>query len=354
MSYGDTPITTDSGSNIVAAFKITDETRLPCLAHRSSTVLEIAWDETIKKHQDFEIFCNCVKDLRKFINQTSGIKDKLPKTIKGNSGTRPWRSYFLVHDSLNASFETLSQILRARNEQHRIFYIDTVLLLDIVDLMAQFTPIFDCLEFSNCLTLQNVVPSYYKMASYCQIKVNSEQKQIINTLKSKILIVLDDKYWSSITTLHRIATYLEPTFKSLAFVDGKKEREKRFNEIRKGLHVLAGDILTTSDDVQQILVNPTSSITSSSPPQKKHKHDPFSDIRQRVTANQYLSSSNKTLLSLNSELDQQLHYYNNMTINNDLEYDNNPLSFWKQQHNNLPLLAKIARSVFAIQGKMLI
>ncbi|CAF1406608.1 unnamed protein product [Adineta steineri] len=39
LSYGDTPITTDSGSNVVAAFKITDETRLPCMAHRCNSVL---------------------------------------------------------------------------------------------------------------------------------------------------------------------------------------------------------------------------------------------------------------------------------------------------------------------------
>ncbi|CAF4485935.1 unnamed protein product [Rotaria sp. Silwood2] len=350
LSYGDTPITTDSGSNIVAAFKITDETRLPCMAHRCNTVLQIAWDETIKTHHDFEIFCNCIKDLRKFINQTSGIQDKLPKSIKCNSGTRPWRSYFTVHDSLNASFTTLTQILSARNEQHRIFYINTVLLLNIVDLMEQFSLIFDYLEFSNCPTLQNVVPSYYKMVSYCQIKVNTQEKQIINTLKSEILKALGDKYWSSITLLHWIATFLEPTFKSLTFVHDKKDRAKRYNEIQKGLHVLAGDVLTTSDDDQQILIPPTDPISSSSPPKKKHKNDPFVDVRQHVAANPSPSSSKTTLESLNIELDRQLRLYNNMTLNNNSEYDNNPLLFWKQQQDHLSLLAKIARSIFAIQA----
>ena len=92
---------------MVAAFKTTDETRLPCMAHRCNTVLETAWEETIKKHRDFEIFCICVKDLRKFVNQTR-VKDKLPKSIKCNSGTRPWRSYFTVHEALNSSLEILT------------------------------------------------------------------------------------------------------------------------------------------------------------------------------------------------------------------------------------------------------
>ncbi|CAF1664557.1 unnamed protein product, partial [Didymodactylos carnosus] len=158
------------------------------------------------------------------------------KTIKGGSGTRPWRSYFTVHDSLNASFETLVQILRGRNEQHRIYPINTVLLGDTVDLIRKFALIFDHLEFSNHPTLQNIV-RYYKMAHYCRIEKNApQQKLIINTLKLEIITALNDKYWPSITTLHWIATYLEPIFKHLAFVDDKKDSEMRKNEIRKGLH----------------------------------------------------------------------------------------------------------------------
>ncbi|CAF2083912.1 unnamed protein product [Rotaria magnacalcarata] len=350
LSYGDTPITTDAGSNMVAAFKITDEARYPCMAHRCNTVLETAWDETIKRHKDFEIFCNCVKDLRKYIQQTGGIKDKLPKSIKCNSGTRPWRSYFSVHDSINDSFEKLTEILRERNEQHRIFYINTVLLVDIVNLMAQFTLIFDHLEFSKCPTIQNVVPSYYKMASYCTLEKNSQQKQIINTLKSEILNALDDKYWSSITTLHWIATYLDPTFKSLSFVNDKKDLEKRQNEIKKGLNVLAGDLISDDDDDSDrpILTIPLSAVSLASSPKKKHKTDPFADLRQQGATN--LSSTRKTLQGIKVELDRELYFYNNMIINSNLEYENNPLLFWKQQRNDLPLLAKLARSIYAIQA----
>ncbi|CAF1340915.1 unnamed protein product, partial [Didymodactylos carnosus] len=179
------------------------------------------------------------------------------KTIKGGSGTRPWRSYFTVHDSLNASFETLVQILRGRNEQHRIFPINTVLLADIVDLMRKFALIFDHLEFSNHSTLQNIVPSYYKMAHYY------------------------DKYWPSITTLHWIATYFEPTFKHLAFIDDKKDSEMRKNEIRKGLHVLVNDTLKMNDDDPKVLTS-LSSFVVNSPPSKRRKDDPFANQKNQI------------------------------------------------------------------------
>ena len=110
--------------------------------------------------------------------------------------------------------------------------------------MEPFVLIFDHLEFSNCPTLRNVIPSYYKMASYCEIKESTQQKEIIDSSKAAILNGLDDKYWNSITILHWIATYLEPTFKSLNFILDRKDPGKRYHEIERGLHVLASDILS--------------------------------------------------------------------------------------------------------------
>ena len=42
LSFGDTPIVTDQGSNMVAAFKITKEARIPCMFHHCHTTLETA------------------------------------------------------------------------------------------------------------------------------------------------------------------------------------------------------------------------------------------------------------------------------------------------------------------------
>ena len=160
LSFGDTPIVTDQGSNMVAAFKITEEARIPCMAHRCHTTLETAWKREEAKNSTFAMFNVAVRDLRKYANQTNGIQDKLPKTLKGGSVTRPWRSYFTIHDSLNDSFEELNNMLRDRQEQYRLFNVDPLLLKGIVQLIRPFSMIFDQLEMANQPTLQNVVPSY--------------------------------------------------------------------------------------------------------------------------------------------------------------------------------------------------
>ncbi|CAF4632238.1 unnamed protein product, partial [Didymodactylos carnosus] len=135
LSFGDTPIVTDQGSNMVAAFSITQKTRLPCMAHRCNTTLETAWNKENAENPTFAAFNLAIRELRKYVNQSSGIQDKLPKTLKGGCGTRAWPSYFTIHDSLNASVEQLNNILRERQEQHRLFNIDPMLVKEIVKLM---------------------------------------------------------------------------------------------------------------------------------------------------------------------------------------------------------------------------
>ena len=46
LSFGDTPIVTDQGANIVVTFKLTDEVRFSCMAHRCNTTIETALEST--------------------------------------------------------------------------------------------------------------------------------------------------------------------------------------------------------------------------------------------------------------------------------------------------------------------
>jgi hypothetical protein len=204
LSFGDTPVVTDQGVNMVAAFKLTDEPHFPCMAHRSNTTIKTALNRLYKKKTQFATFNTAVKDIRKYIQQSGGIRANLEKAIKSASGTRPWRSYFNVHDSLHASYEQLLNILRNRNEQHFLFQIDPVFLGSIGDLMKPFSLIFHSLEFVDMPTLQNVVPIYYMMKTYVQ--PNRNDSSIIGELKIELLNSLEEKYAPPITELHWVAS----------------------------------------------------------------------------------------------------------------------------------------------------
>jgi len=52
--------------------------------------------------------------------------------------------------------------------------------------------------------------------------------------------------------------------------------------------------------------------------------------------------------SFTNDIDRQIQIYDNASY--DLTEDNNPLLFWRDQQPTLPILSKIAKSVFVIQA----
>ncbi|CAF4178595.1 unnamed protein product [Rotaria sordida] len=238
LVIGDTPITTDEGANIKDSLK--NEIRCPCMAHRCSTTLECAWDKTNQLSFDFRCLTGSVSELRSFVARSGGLQAKLPKTVKKDSCTRPWRSYYIVYESVYSSYDSLIKLLEPMFEENKILSINQNLLKNIVDLMKRFSGIFDQLEFCNQPTLQNVVPSYYAMVDF--VRLNSHDRPEIKILKEQIQIALESKYWTSIMQIHWIATFLDPSFRDLSFVNDKSYRLKQIKCIENGLYSMADDL----------------------------------------------------------------------------------------------------------------
>ncbi|CAF2526784.1 unnamed protein product [Rotaria sp. Silwood2] len=78
------------------------------------------------------------------------------------------------------------------------------------------------------------------MLEYCIID-DKRKNSIVNLLKAEIAKGLVDKYWTSTTQLHWIATYLDPTFKDLLFVTDPLFLEEQKKSIEEGSHILAND-----------------------------------------------------------------------------------------------------------------
>lgn len=76
------------------------------MAHRCSTTLETAWDATKIMCLEFNQLVSSVSELRSYIARAGNIQQHLPMTIKQNSATRPWRSYYIVYQSGEIDFYT--------------------------------------------------------------------------------------------------------------------------------------------------------------------------------------------------------------------------------------------------------
>ncbi|CAF3345648.1 unnamed protein product [Rotaria sp. Silwood2] len=111
-------------------------------------------------------------------------------------------------------------------------------------------------------------------------QVNANDHKIIKELKSEIRYCLDEKYLPSILQIHWVGTYLDPSFKSFFFVSDHSYLETQKKEVRKGLHILASDIIQQFDSSHSSQSQHVSS-TSPSPSSKRFKNDPFADFRNK-------------------------------------------------------------------------
>lgn len=327
LPTGDTPITTDAGANIVAALNA--ESRYQCMAHRLSTVLRDAWSYAIKHDKSLCALDEAVRDVSGFIHRSSIMCDDLPLSLKSSCATRPWRSFFDVHNSFYVSYEHLRSILDRSNESHRLLPVSPALLKRVVEFFAPFNAIFDHLEMAETPTLQNVIPSYYLLQN--SLSDNSETDlPAIQLLKQQVLSGLDNKYWSSTTAMHQLATILDPTFRNLTFIHDDVFRRKVVQDARVAAKMMAQYLKNSSDSD----INP--------PPSKQPKTDIFSTLR---APSLYVAKS--TNLSLQDAVAVEYDGYMALLI---VDAPTNPLHFWRSRIVEFPLLGQLARKVFVIQA----
>ena len=110
----DTPVTTDHGSNIVAALR--NAVRLDCMCHRLHTVLETAWRDTKAEETDAAAYETAIAELCRYVKQSTGLQEQLPKSLKHGGDTRPWTSMYRRSESVEDSYEALVTVLTARNK----------------------------------------------------------------------------------------------------------------------------------------------------------------------------------------------------------------------------------------------
>jgi len=209
----DTPLTTDHGSNIVAALK--NNIRLDCLCHRLHTTLETAWRGTKCEEPDAAAYENAVSELCRFAKQSSRVQEQLPKSLKHGGDTRPWVSMYRRADSVESSYNALVTVLTAKNRLELVTSVNRGLNREVMELTKKMKDIFESLEKVNEPTLQLVVPSYYLLIQ--MLAPSIRDSKVIQTFR-KQLKNLDEKYWNSINALHWMVTFLDTSFKHFDFI----------------------------------------------------------------------------------------------------------------------------------------
>ena len=66
------------------------------------------------------------------------------------------------------------------------------------------------------------------MSNFCGIE--ADDPDCVKELKIKVQKSIDVKYWNSTKAVHWVATFLDPTFKSMGFISTSTPSEKEFKD----------------------------------------------------------------------------------------------------------------------------
>ena len=92
----------------------------------------------------------------------------------------------------------------------------------------------DQIEMSAKSTLQNVMPTDFVVVSNIR-KIAKGDSKILLSLKSRIILGMIEKYWSSFTGIHNIAYVLDQNSKSLSFIIDHLEYHDSIQSAQRGL-----------------------------------------------------------------------------------------------------------------------
>ena len=213
------------------------------------------------------------------------------------------------------------------------------------------------MEYASIPTVQNVAPSFYVLRNHWDIHKANDSPEI-RKMKREFVKSLDAKMWPFVSTLHLMATILDPTLKAFTFVEKVPDREGFLTQARVGVTEYANSI---NNEIRTEATDPHPNVQhrpitvneggqgSLTQPCKRRKSDPFATFR----------SSNTPIRTHLGEIDNEsinveIRRYENIEVPRE-NFDAsdtlfNPLQWWAENRFKFPILSIVAKRILVIPG----
>ena len=119
-------------------------------------------------------------------------------------------------------------MLTASDKLYLVAKVNRALNKELLEVTKSVKDIFEALEKTTEPTLHLVAPSYYLLQG--KLQPVSGESLTTSSFRSKLRKYMDDKFWSSIKAFHWMASFLDPTFKSLQFIPQTKREDVKFKQ----------------------------------------------------------------------------------------------------------------------------
>ena len=341
-------VTTDNGSNIVAAFDITRWLRMPCFSHTLQLAVEVVLKlpevsrALARSRQLISHFNRSSKSTYLFKQKQISLQHKQLSLVQDVS-TR-WNSAYYMAERLLSQQQPLCATLL---ELHRgdLMPSDTEFktLELFVKVMEPLVEITESIGAQKWVTISAVRPVLYKLLEvYFRPKEGERITQLEKTMKTVMRANLADRYKGSVLKLLNKAAFLDPRFKALSFLPDDDR-----------LDVIASIEAETVMVAQNIASKDTESAVSSSAESAEATEELDLPLSKRCK----VSKAEKRLLSFVDDIVKskhrgtspaekakaEIHKY----VDEEPEAES-PLVWWRMNSARYPCLSYVARKYLAI------
>ncbi|KAJ6642790.1 Transposable element Hobo transposase, partial [Pseudolycoriella hygida] len=196
---------TDRGANMVAAIPASN--RMNCIDHVINNIVEHALD--VQDMQSWTELHAKSKLLVSYFKQSS-LQSQLPITLKAENDTR-WNTTLRMLRSILTSWNEVKELLRERNQLHRLDTIDKSLLKVVVEFLQTFSDATVDMEASKYPTIHMVFLWRRKLLQH--LHVQNVDVPVIRKMKEQARRYLLNN-WAT-KEIYKTAVFLHPLLRSL-------------------------------------------------------------------------------------------------------------------------------------------
>jgi len=340
-------VTTDNGSNIVAAFDITGWLRMPCFSH----TLQLAVEVVLKLPEVSRALARC-RNLVSHFNRSSKstylLKQKQISlqheqlSLVQDVSTRWNSAYYMAKRLLSQKQPICATLIEIRKGDLMPSDAEFKTLELFVKVMKPLVEVTESIGAQKWVTISAVRPVLYKLLEvYFKPKEGEKITQLEKTMKTVMRANLADRYKGSVLKLLNTAAFFDPRFKELAFLPDD-DRLDVIASVEAETVVLAENI--TSPETE-------SSFSSSTECEVSEESDLPLSKRCKV------SKAEKRLLSFVDDIVKSKHQGTSPAdkakfevrkyVDEEPEAEP-PLVWWKKNSARYPFLSYVARKYLAI------
>lgn len=291
---------TDRGSNIRKA--LNDVQRLNCFSHFLNNIVKAACKIDVVK----SVIDNCKSLVRYF--KITGLNNRLPTALISGCETR-FNYIHFTFKSILCNWNKIDEILRGLNEIGRlqcIVYSELEAINDYLAIFVEWTKLASASKKSSLYTVWIGIHAILQHTG-----ISESDHPIVSLMKVKAFNYIKGKF--VLTKLHRFATFLHPSYKSLKFASLEQVRQTH-RELR--------------NEIREINID-------------------SADNRRFSSAS---SSSSSSLLAFadQTEDNDEIIEYLQFKCPSDVDLD--VLQWWNSKKSEFPKLSKFALNIHSIPG----